>query len=81
MEKIEVIVFEKQIEPVENVLKSYNVPHVRINAKSDSGDCFLYAITLPEDMVEEVIQKLTEVVDLKQKNILLNNIKIEVYTI
>ena len=77
MEKIEVIVFEKQIEPVENVLKSYDVPHVRINAKSDSGDCFLYAITLPEDMVEEVIQKLAEVVDLKQKNILLNNIKIE----
>ena len=81
MEKIEIVVFEKQVEPVDHILKGFNVPHIRIDAKSDSGDCFLYAITLPEDMVEEVIQKLAEVVDLKQKNILLNNIKIEVYLI
>jgi uncharacterized hydrophobic protein (TIGR00341 family) len=77
MEKIEVIVFEKQVEPVENILESFNVPHIRINAKSDSGDCFLYVITLPEDMVKEVIQKLADVIDLNQKNTLLNNIKTE----
>jgi hypothetical protein len=77
MEKIEVIVFQNQVDSVENILKNFNVPHVRITAKSESDDCFLYAITVPEDMADEVIQKLAEVVDLKQKNVLLNNIKTE----
>lgn len=77
MEKIEVIVFQSQVIPVEHILKNFNIPYIRINANSDSGDCFLYAITLPEDMADEVIQKLAEVVDLKQKNTLLNNIKTE----
>ncbi|MDH2908071.1 MAG: TIGR00341 family protein, partial [Candidatus Nitrosotalea sp.] len=75
MEKIDVIVFQNQVDSVEHIIKDFNVPYIRINAKSDSDDCFLYAITIPDDMADEVIHKLSEVVDLTQKNVLINNIK------
>ena len=71
MERIELTIYPKQAEEIENVLSEFQVPYVKTAAESYGIQVLFYIITVPSQMSGNLIEILETKVDTKDK---INNI-------
>ncbi len=71
MERIELTIYPKQAEEIENVLSEFQVPYVKTAAESYGIQVLFYIITVPSQMYSNLIEILETKVDTKDK---INNI-------
>ncbi len=77
MERIQVTVYPNDIETVESILKEFDVPYIRSEGWAGEAELFHYWITTPDDIAHDIIDKLANKIDTKQKSVLITNEKVE----
>lgn len=77
IEKIEITVYPNQREDVEKILHEFDIHYIKIAAESYETNCYHYTIFSPSYLTSELMNKLSSIIDTKQRIHVIAQNKIE----
>ena len=77
IEKIEITVYPNQREDVEKILHEFDIHYIKIAAETYETNCYHYTIFSPSYLTSELMNKLSSMIDTKQRIHVIAQNKIE----